>query len=379
VDEFIEQVRSEAKQILQRLDERFDPRVFLVGLHKTRGVLGIAPRGSPFTTADFDTVLARAAELQAADPDNDCVWMPDPEHGWTEEHQRNQDAKERSMRGKALRQAMTEASAKAPANETYITYCSMPLLADEAEHTVVLQVQKDVHDSHYHLTRGTYEAHRHAYRRDRSLIEAVIHEILHEICDELAKSSSSLRVLGNEDELLARSARHLMRNPAIAGGEYEGLNTLFDVCHELSLLKYEGKDGIGGIIFARPDHPQVKQEIALVKPVPLRSLGAVRKMLQMASGRLSLLSDSRDIYALGSVLSNYDPAAEDVFSITFGKHSTWHLRHGGHTMMVVRHGRPSLTQGFPELRLRRDLPRICPGISDANVVPLPVMLAGLAA
>jgi hypothetical protein len=146
---------------------------------------------------------------------------------------------------------------------------------------------------------------------------------------------------------------------------HHGLPGLFDVCTNLSTLKYEGKEGIGRIVFARRQHPHIRVDLALRTPVRLRSFGAVRKLLQVGSGHLALLCDSHEVYGLGKVLPTYDLAAEAVFTIQFTKQFVWDLLHAGNRLMHVRYGQPSSSvPGFREEKLRADLPRFFPGIRN---------------
>jgi hypothetical protein len=131
----------------------------------------------------------------------------------------------------------------------------------------------------------------------------------------------------------------------------------------LSTLKYERKEGIGRLVFARVNHPHIQMDLALKLPVALRSFGAVRKLLQMASGDYSLLSDSYDVYGLGRVLPTYELAAEDVFTVHFSRQFAWSLFHGDQSLMHVRFGQASIRlPGFPERKFRTDVTRVFPGI-----------------
>ncbi len=366
--------RSDANKILQRLDPRFAPRVYFVVFRRvleagkpSHGAHGVGPEGTPFKLAEFNNVRVRAAELEKQDPEFGSYWAPDPVAGWTEGRERLQKSKERGIHCRALQKAVAEAVNASPANKGFVAYCGWPLDYEENDLVLILQVQKDVHDEYHHLTRGRYidQGGSHEFHRNRSLIDAVIYQFLGEMNRELTteRPGSWISNINDEDYLFLEAAKALMWTPGRAGGNEWEVGGLFDSCNNLSTMKYEGKEGVGTLVFARPQHPQVLVDFSLAKPVPLRSPGAVRKLLQMASGQISLLCDGYQVYALGRVLPSYDLAAEDVFSVRFSKQFVWALLHGGNPLMHVRYGVPSINlPEFPKARFRRDLPRIFPAI-----------------
>jgi hypothetical protein len=177
-----------------------------------------------------------------------------------------------------------------------------------------------------------------------------------------------MRNIDDQDHLLLRASKSLMSAPAVAGGNGEGQHGLFEACNTLSTMKYEGKEGIGRLVFARRNQPHVHVDLALKSAVPLRSFGAVRKLLQMPSGELCLLCDSYEVYRVGRVLPTYDLAAEDIFTVRFTRQFAWSLLHGQHAMMHVRYGQARIRiPGFPEDKFRVDLLRVFPGILEDAV------------
>ncbi|MDB5308804.1 MAG: hypothetical protein JWO38_3006 [Gemmataceae bacterium] len=366
--------RSEAKTLFKKLDDRFEPRVYFVcfPIDEKSKPGGVGPADTPYHARDFQGVLAKADKYAAEVSENNFHWMPDPNVGWTEAHERLNQSKERGIRGRAIMKAMTEAANRAPGGKGFASYCSMPVDYNGQRNVFILQLQRDIHDSYYQLQRATgrKRGRPREYRIDRSLIDAVAVDYLGETMRELTKENpgAGLENIKDLDHLLLNAAKSLMHTPGLARGNDEGLQGLFDACNSLSTMKYEGKEGVGRLILARPDHPHVKANIALASAVPLRSLGAVRKMLQMAGGELSLLCDSYEVYGLGRVLPSYDPSAEDVFTVRFTKQFVWSLLHHGDTLMHVRYGVPGISlPGFPRERFVHDLPRVFPGIGTEKL------------
>ncbi len=373
---FIFNAQFEAKTILQKLDPRFEPRLYLVGFRvsekKGEPSIGVGPDGTPFRPEAFANVRARAAVYEREDPENGSFWTD-------EGMQRN---KEMQIGFRALRKATLEAVEAYPANKGYVAFCGWPVEHDGSYVVLILQLQKAVFDCYYALEKGMYrERGLHEYRLERSLIEAVVVQYLAETVAELRSPTPGAGWSNIEDKehLMLKAAKRLMYTPAVAGGNEQGLHGLYEACNTLSTLKYEGKEGVGRIIIARRDHPSIDIRLTLSTPVRLHSYGAVRKLLQMASGQLCLLCDSYEVYGLGRVLATYDLEAEDMFVVQFTKQFVWDLLHGDNRLMHVRYGEVSISiPGFPEEKFRADLPRVFPGI-DAGAVGRLTSLARCAA
>jgi hypothetical protein len=175
VHPFVFNSRFEAKTILQKLDARFDPRVFFVAfpLAKGKSLVGVGPEDTPFRPANFSNVLSRMTEFEKEDPEYGSYWAPDPTHGWTPSHERLQNSKVRKIRTRAFRKALSGAVDAAPANKGFVAYCGWPVEYNGDEILMILQLQRDVHDAYYHLKRGRYcdRGGLHEYHLDRSLIE----------------------------------------------------------------------------------------------------------------------------------------------------------------------------------------------------------------
>lgn len=312
------------------------------------------------------------AEREPLDPESQVVRMPDPVDGWTDAHEQREQAIRRRIRWTALRKAVTEAANAAPGNAGFVAYCGWPVEFQGREVVLILQIQKDIHDSHYHLTKTTHVCRRSTResRIDRSLIDAVADGFLAATADVLTRENpgSGFSNVEDLDHVLLNAAKNLMYTPALAGGG-DDIHGLFDVFVNLSTLKYEGKEGVGRIVIARPEHPHIDMDIVLSMSVPVRSFGAVRKLLQIASGQLCLLCDSERIYALGRIRPTYDMASEDIFTIRFMKQFIWDLLHGDRCLMHVRYGQPGMfAAGFPEEQFRSNLRRVftalCPDRVD---------------
>src|ERR1700722_9515807 len=95
----------------------------------------------------------------------------------------------------------------------------------------------------------------------------------------------------------------------------------------------------------------------------------------MASRKLSLFCDSRDVYGLGTV-GEYDGVSEDLFVVQFLKRFTWELVHAGHVMMHCREGHPQLRPAGPTTEpIREALQRVFQGKKVEHLVELAMSVA----
>ena len=366
-DSFCRNAEFEAERLLSRLEPQFHefkPKVYLVGrqIESRAGSHPIctAPDECPYQPGAFAGLDELAAELEAADPDNNAFHT----------NPLAQEKTARSMKLRALRAAVMRKIEAKTDNEAILTMLSGPTQVGNYLVIFVLQISRSIYDSHYSLTRDyVKEQTTVAFRIAPSLLNAVIDEYLNVCATFLHQPNpgDGFKIIEEDEELLRRAAKQLMYGPAWAGGNFDGLHGLFEACNAISTLKYEGKEGVGRLVFARPDHPAIRTDLELVSPVPLRDYGAVRKLLQLATADQCLLCDSEAIYGVGAVLDSYDPDDENLFVIRFTKNFMWDLFHAGEPMLYMRYGEPSACiPGFPSERFLRDLARVFVGITQSQ-------------
>ncbi len=328
----------EAERLLSRLDPRFQrckPKVYLVGrqINEQKGFhpLCVVPDDCPYQPETFAGLDQLAAELEAADPENKVLHS----------HQLAHENAHRALKLRALRRAVLRKIEAVTDTEDTLTRISWPTKVDNYLVMLVLQISRPIYESYYRLSRDyVQERTTVTYHRAPSLLSATINEYLEACATFLHRPNpgSGFRIISEDEELLRGAAKELMYGPAWAGGNLHDLHGLFEACNTISTLKYEGKEGVGRLVLARPDHPALRVDLELLSPVSLRDYGAVRKLLQLAIGDQCLLCDSAAIYGVGVVLDSYNASEENLFVIRFTKNFMWDLSHAGNPLMYMRYG-----------------------------------------
>ncbi|EOO33248.1 hypothetical protein IIU_03360 [Bacillus cereus VD133] len=125
---------------------------------------------------------------------------------------------------------------------------------------------------------------------------------------------------------------------------------LFEIFNLISSQYYEGGESNGRIIISNNDHPSINQTLKFSSPIDLSNHKAIRKLLEMTSGDISLLANGNEVYGMGNLI-NYDSLDEDLFIIDFKKHFTWELKYSDSVLMVVEYRQPRL----PKERMDKEL------------------------
>ena len=203
------------------------------------------------------------------------------------------------------------------------------------------------------------------YTDGRPLMPSLLTSAMQRFNEECVKllsepePGSGLLVRPRETEELLRAAgKSLLDTPAQALGAEPGATRLFHTLNTISSLRYEGEEGVGKLLLALRHHPNLEEVFALTCPTPLTDYRAVRKLLEMTTPDVSLLADSENVYALGRPVGTYDPAREDLFTISFINHYAWEFQHDSKVLMRTIYGQPSLPRfRVNRSRFRKDLKR----------------------
>ncbi len=239
------------------------------------------------------------------------------------------------LKGVAIGYALEAVFNEADASGDYVYFADRAVWREEDRHFVcpVLRLNQAVYKSHYRLSMPIT-----LNLASTSLLDLTINQIL-QAC------FLGLRAPIAEDvHAFAAYARNILADSASAIMSFSRpvYFDLFGDCIAVAALPYEGRGGVGRMIMAERDHPNVETQIVFKSPIRLRDYRMARKALEMARGDMSLLCDGGQIYGLGVVTGIYDPTRQDLFVVEFTKQHSWRLLHDMNELMTVTLGKPSL-------------------------------------
>jgi hypothetical protein len=344
-----------AQRLCDELDPALAPQIVLIGVPDERtaapSAICLEPENA-YDPALFAHVGELAQRLLALDEERQLIHS----------HPITQEDHLRRLKAHALRNAIHEITHRHDERRGLATYCALPAHVQGWRVCTVLQLQRDMVHSYYKLTRSQTNGRILA----TSLLGAAIQEFLHDCTEALLHPDPGGHgdPFGRDaDELLRAAGNALMVTAARSGGEPEGEHGLMHACNIVSAMRYEGAETAGRLVVARRGHPGIEVTMTLANQVPLREYRAVRKLLEISSSEIGLLSDSLCIYGLGQVGRIYDSRDENIFTVQFTSHDTWELQHAGHLLMRVIYGQPHLPRGLlDEPNFRQRLSTIFPAI-----------------
>lgn len=347
-----------AEKIFSRLANNLKPHVFLIGVlegkRNDRHAICLEPDDCGYKTSEFAEVKKQAQHLEATDPEKDVFHT----------HPISQQRHNQYLKLKALKTAVHEIVNRRYESDKIISFCSCPVLVEQYWVVVAIQFNCDVYLAQYALTKNE----RHRLTIYTSLLDATVAVYLNDCAEALTKpdpGSSFTTFDRDPDEIIRAAGKKLMYTPSSTCDQLDGWHGLFEACNTISSLNYEGAEGVGRMLLSKRGHSNIETTLALSAPVKIQNYRAVRKLLEMSSDEISLLSDSGYIYGLGNIKDSYEQTAEDLFLINFTKHYTWELLHANHIMMRVSYGQPELPrasinkQKF-EAGIKRIFPKITP-------------------
>jgi hypothetical protein len=211
----------------------------------------------------------------------------------------------------------------------------------------VLRLNKRVFQSHHRLS-GAHP---------QSLVEAVANLVLSEAHDAISRPDQKVFPVG-APQIVQQAGRDLFGAAlAAVSPAYDAMLAVsgldpFASVDRISTIRHEGKEAQGRIVIAEQQRVQIQVQW---NPVPLHRIEWVRKLLQLSTGRYSLMSDGFELFGLGSIRRD-TPAAEKAFFVDFLGSHTWELRQGKNVLMRVMGGLPRLAHPrLDEKHFRKEL------------------------
>ncbi|MDF0706287.1 diadenylate cyclase [Flagellimonas okinawensis] len=353
-------VQVSAEGLFNHLDKELNPKVFFVGVlveeKENRHPICLEPDDTAFHVSCFSDVKALTSELVKVDGESRIMHS----HPNAQENHNNRILK------RAYKKAVLKILQRESVYGDEAFFVAYPTLVEGYLVFTVLTLDKKVLSKYYSLTNDKWNDH---FDISRSFIESCINTFLNECTYELKDPDRGINFLSRRaDELLRDSSRNFMYTISSAGGNLDGLHGLYNACNEIASMKYEGTEGLGGLIVAPSSHDNIRMILELKQPIKMRNHRKVRKFLELVDSESYIISDSALIYGLGKLIGKYNPKDENIFVISFKNHLKWEILHDDNPLMVVEYGIPNL----PKEKINRDkfygdFPRLFKGIKKKQI------------
>ena len=248
-----------------------------------------------------------------------------------------------------------------------IWYVSVPVRVGEYILSVALALDRGVVIGYS----GIGRADAPSYDITHSLLNAVIFEFLNACYGALLEPEpgSRLTLYSREhSELIRSAANQLMFKLTYRTRQWGYPVSLFDACNAISSLRYEGEPGIGTMVIAERERVEVDVVVELLSRVALTDHRGTRKLLEMATEQMCLLSDAGYIYGLGRCSPDNAEGSDGLVRVDFTGHYAWEVSCNGRPLMRVINGHPQLP-GKPinEREFRSSIDRNFCGIAPVEI------------
>ena len=280
----------------------------------------------------------------------------------------------RALRDAVLRRLETHQSRP----QNIRIFASWPVERDGFLVLTITTVNRDGFDEIPSVDSDSVNIHKYrSFKAPRSLIDAVIEQIHAKANEAIIQpdAGAGLGVLGSGDEIIRQAGVKFFsgllyrvdQESMIVGVAEE----VFDTLSRLALTPYERAEPRGSLLFAPRAADIGTPILRLAKPLPLKQVRALRKLLVLANGGLFLRCDCDEAFALISTpgpLPANTPASVAVQVAGRGK---WAVSIDNQELMIIKDGHPSLPQPVvDEQRISHDLLRLIPSMGTASAARL---------
>lgn len=350
-------IQVTAEGLFNEIDKRLNPRTFLLGVliddRDDRHPICLEPEECGYSVESFKEVSSLANELEKVDEEKNIFHT----------HPSAQENHDKRISNKAYIEAISKILKKEDLYGETKKFISYPYYVEGYLVFIVLEINKKSQNSYYTLTKERFQER---YKISRSFIESTIDVYLKECSNALKDPNRGINAIERPiSELLRESAKQFMYTVSNVGGNFEGLHGLYDACNTISSMRYEGAEGIGTLVIAEQNHPNIKMTLGLETPIRMRDYRAVRKFLELSDEDSIIVSDSAQIFGLGKLRGYYNPKDESLFTITFTSHYQWTLYHDRNPLMSVAFREPRIPrEKIDRAKFYVDFKRVFEGITD---------------
>ena len=346
-----------AQEVFGRLDENLRPEIVLLGIDVDSGEITVA--GGPEVISESTDTVEVGDELR--------LRLQKAEFGELQKPLTRLDAHE--LRDSPIfeaRNLFVEHLERNTPDHERAWYLSVPVRIGTYVISAAIGLDREIVIGYS----GIGESDAPSYDITHSLLNAVIFEFLntcHAVLLEPDPGSRLTLYSREHTELIRGAANQLMFKLTYRTRQWGYPVSLFDACNAISALSYEGEPGIGTMVVAQRERVNVDVVVELLTRVGLTDHRGTRKLLEMATEQMCLLSDAGYIYGLGRC-SQQEGEVNGMVRIDFTGHYAWEVSCNGRSLMRVINGHPQLP-GKPinETKFRKEIAETFVGIATQEV------------
>lgn len=209
---------------------------------------------------------------------------------------------------------------------------------------LVLKLNNKVYDDIYKLPVHSISR----LRLYASIVESAVYTFFEEVSKAEDHDSDGFAVPQINQNLVIKTAgTSFMCTPTSNLRNGDGMFGLAEKINKIASLEYE-KQQIkqGGIILTFKDNPIITYNIKFKNPVFLSNAKRIRKLLEITTKEMKLVSDGSVVFGLGAITTDFNSQKGDVYEIRFNKQYSWTLLHAEREVLEYYMETPSLPRNI---------------------------------
>ncbi|HVU53525.1 MAG TPA: hypothetical protein VHD83_00650 [Puia sp.] len=355
---FLISCKVAAEYLFKRIDNRLQPTAFLLGFKTDGGnerpSICYEPEKMEFLADDFLNLDKVLTESYASDP------LKDMYYSGLSQKERDERASRRNFQ-RTLKVILDNSGSFTDK----IHFIGPEIIRNGYRVYVVLQLNRTIYSSYQFLH---YVDAEEMLKKSMSFLDSVIDTYLEDRTYRLhaPDAGNDRGPERDEDELLKAAAKNFSYTIAYAAGR--DVHELFPACEMLSKLKYEGRENLGHLIVCRGNHPHLEMTLQFEAAFPITEYRKVRKLLEMTTQEVGVVTNGESIKGLGLINKAYDGGKEDVFHIHFRGLYSYEICHQELPLLTMHLGSPEQVRSIiVQEKFAADAARIFPAITQMQV------------
>lgn len=369
------QLQQFAKDIFYQIGVEHEPEVFLVGIRKKDSKAAhpvcIEPEYQKWNLSIFEGINEKIEEAYENDPNHHLVYTNDDI---------SMQEKPEGIRRGCIVTAISNALEIYDKQNGAQSFCSAAYPIGDYYVVPVIQIDSILVSQLASVNVELYDYYsREMYSYQLSFLRSCIVNILEQAVLELAKPHPGRDIKNSFSKseyvvpLAAKSFLNLLylsvHAKAIAKGPmyYTAGNCLFNDFNKISSFSYEGEPIEGKIIVFNPEDDVVSFHLRFEKQVFIRDYRWVRKLLNMTTTDVSLISDGAKVYGLGCLKQSDDKDGGDTLIVEFLGHYDWCLYYRNQAMIRSTYENPVFPKSiFDQQLFVENFSRVFPQSTQHN-------------